>query len=158
METFVAGEQLLPEAFPWLEWLENSSAEKLKKSIPIISGKVSAGFRKLDAEGGVNFILLTEEEVFGKKTRSRRLQRTQIQQAAGSLDDLLEGDHVVHLDYGIGRYQGLQKISAGGANNEFMQLTYARDEKVYVPVGKFYLVQKYVNADGNPPKLSKIGE
>ena len=158
VETFVAGEQLLPEAFPWLEWLENSSAEKLKKSIPIISGKVSAGFRKLDAEGGVNFILLTEEEVFGKKTRSRRLQRTQIQQAAGSLDDLLEGDHVVHLDYGIGRYQGLQKISAGGANNEFMQLTYARDEKVYVPVGKFYLVQKYVNADGNPPKLSKIGE
>ena len=158
VETFVAGEQLLPEACPWLEWLENSSAEKLKKSIPIISGKVSAGFRKLDAEGGVNFILLTEEEVFGKKTRSRRLQRTQIQQAAGSLDDLLEGDHVVHLDYGIGRYQGLQKISAGGANNEFMQLTYARDEKVYVPVGKFYLVQKYVNADGNPPKLSKIGE
>ena len=158
VETFVAGEQLLPEACPWLEWLENSSVEKLKKSIPIISGKVSAGFRKLDAEGGVNFILLTEEEVFGKKTRSRRLQRTQIQQAAGSLDDLLEGDHVVHLDYGIGRYQGLQKISAGGANNEFMQLTYARDEKVYVPVGKFYLVQKYVNADGNPPKLSKIGE
>ena len=158
VETFVAGEQLLPEACPWLEWLENSSAEKLKKSIPIMSGKVSAGFRKLDAEGGVNFILLTEEEVFGKKTRSRRLQRTQIQQAAGSLDDLLEGDHVVHLDYGIGRYQGLQKISAGGANNEFMQLTYARDEKVYVPVGKFYLVQKYVNADGNPPKLSKIGE
>ena len=158
VETFVAGEQLLPEACPWLEWLENSSAEKLKKSIPIIIGKVSAGFRKLDAEGGVNFILLTEEEVFGKKTRSRRLQRTQIQQAAGSLDDLLEGDHVVHLDYGIGRYQGLQKISAGGANNEFMQLTYARDEKVYVPVGKFYLVQKYVNADGNPPKLSKIGE
>ena len=158
VETFVAGEELLPETCPWLEWLENSSAEKLKKSIPIISGKVSAGFRKLDAEGGVNFILLTEEEVFGKKTRSRRLQRTQIQQAAGSLDDLLEGDHVVHLDYGIGRYQGLQKISAGGANNEFMQLTYARDEKVYVPVGKFYLVQKYVNADGNPPKLSKIGE
>ncbi|MED6339529.1 MAG: transcription-repair coupling factor [SAR324 cluster bacterium] len=158
VETFVAGEQLLPEACPWLEWLENSSDEKLKKSIPIISGKVSAGFRKLDAEGGVNFILLTEEEVFGKKTRSRRLQRTQIQQAAGSLDDLLEGDHVVHLDYGIGRYQGLQKISAGGVNNEFMQLTYARDEKVYVPVGKFYLVQKYVNADGNPPKLSKIGE
>ena len=158
VETFVAGEQLLPEACPWFEWIDNSSAEKLKKSIPIIIGKVSAGFRKLDAEGGVNFILLTEEEVFGKKTRSRRLQRTQIQQAAGSLDDLLEGDHVVHLDYGIGRYQGLQKISAGGANNEFMQLTYARDEKVYVPVGKFYLVQKYVNADGNPPKLSKIGE
>jgi len=158
VETFVAGEQLIPQTCPWLEWLENSPADDSRKSIPIISGQVSAGFRKLDAEGKARFILLTEEEVFGEKTRSRRLQRTQVQQVAGSLDDLREGDHVVHLDYGIGRYQGLQKISAGGTNNEFMQLTYAREEKVYVPVGKFNLVQKYVNADGNPPKLSKLGE
>ena len=74
------------------------------------------------------------------------------------MDDLREGDHVVHLDYGIGRYHGLQKITAGGSNNEFMQLIYAREEKVYVPVAKFHLVQKYVNADGTAPKLSKLGE
>lgn len=74
------------------------------------------------------------------------------------MDDLREGDHVVHLDYGIGRYHGLQKINAGGSNNEFMQLIYAREEKVYVPLAKFHLVQKYVNADGTAPKLSKLGE
>ena len=158
VETFVAGEQLIPQTCPWLEWFENSSVDGLTKVIPILTGNVSAGFRKLDSAGKTCFILLTEEEVFGEKTRSRRLQRTQIQQAAGSLDDLREGDHVVHLDYGIGCYRGLQKISAGGSNNEFMLLIYAREEKVYVPVGKFYLVQKYVNADGNAPKLSKLGE
>ncbi|MBC8259427.1 MAG: transcription-repair coupling factor [SAR324 cluster bacterium] len=157
LETKVAGSQLTPESCPWLEWMENRSVVS-SSPIPILSGNISAGFRKLDAAGQIRFILLTEEEVFGEKTRSRRLQRTQIQQAAGSLDDLREGDHVVHLDYGIGRYQGLQKISAGGSQNEFMQLIYARDEKVYVPVGKFHLVQKYVNADGTAPKLSKLGE
>jgi hypothetical protein len=92
VETFVAGEQLIPQTCPWLEWLENSPADDSRKSIPIISGQVSAGFRKLDAEGKTRFILLTEEEVFGEKTRSRRLQRTQVQQVAGSLDDLREGD------------------------------------------------------------------
>ena len=86
------------------------------------------------------------------------MQRAQVQQVAGNLDDLREGDHVVHLDYGIGHYHGLQNISAGGIQNEFMQLTYARDEKVYVPVDKFHLVQKYINADGTAPKLSKLGE
>ena len=158
VESFVAGEQLIPKTCPWQEWLEQGSVDGLTKTIPILSGHVSAGFRKLDADGKTCFILLTEEEVFGEKTRSRRLQRTKVQQVAGSLDDLREGDHVVHLDYGIGRYQGLKKISAGGTNNEFMQLIYAREEKVYVPVGKFYLVQKYVNADGNIPKLSALGE
>ena len=65
---------------------------------------------------------------------------------------------MVHLDYGIGRYHGLQKISAGGNQNEFMQLVFARDEKVYVPVENIHLVQKYVNADGTTPILSKLGE
>ena len=55
-------------------------------------------------------------------------------------------------------YHGLQKISAGGNQNEFMQLVFARDEKVYVPVENIHLVQKYVNADGTTPKLSKLGE
>ena len=158
VESTVAGEQLIPKTCPWLSWLENGSVEGLTKTIPILSGKVSAGFRKLDAEGKTRFILLTEEEVFGEKTRSRRLQRTQVHQVTGSLDDLRDGDYVVHLDYGIGSYHGLHKISAGGSNNEFMLLIYAREEKVYVPVGKFHLVQKYISADGNSPKLSKLGE
>ena len=158
VESKVAGDQLNPKNCPWMEWLESTPVYKTPTTIPIINGQVSSGFRKLDAEEHTRFILLTEEEVFGKKIRSRRLQRTQVQQTAGNLDDLREGDHVVHLDYGIGRYHGLQNISAGGIQNEFMQLTYARDEKVYVPVDKFHLVQKYVNADGTAPKLSKLGE
>ena len=50
---------------------------------------------------------------------------------------------------------GLQKLSAADSENEFMVLKYARDEKVYVPVHKFHLVQKYVNTDGAPPQAQQ---
>ena len=158
VESNAAGDQLTTNRCPWLDWLEKNDTENTSGSIPILTGKVSSGFRKLDSNGKALFVLLTEEEVFGEKTRNRRLQRAQVHQTAGNLDDLREGDHVVHLDYGIGRYQGLQQISTSGNQNEFMQLVFARDEKVYVPVENIHLVQKYVNADGTTPKLSKLGE
>ena len=151
VESTTAGDQLTTNRCPWLDWIEKNNTENTSGSIPILTGKVSSGFRKLDSNGKALFVLLTEEEVFGEKTRSRRLQRAQVQKNVGNLDDLREGDYVVHLDYGIGRFQGLKKIAAGCSQNEFMQLVFASDEKVYVPVGKFYLVQKYVNAEGNIP-------
>ena len=108
--------------------------------------------------GKVEFALLTEEEIFGEKFRKRRLNRGKIQQVMGNLEDLEEGDYVVHLDYGVGRYQGLEKINVTGQSSDFMVLTYAREEKVYIPVDRFHLVQKYINADGSPPRLNKLGE
>ncbi len=158
VESTVADIQPTTYRCQWLDWIEKTDTEKTSKSIPILTGNVSSGFRKLDSNGKTLFVLMTEEEVFGEKTRNRRIQRAQVHQTAGNLDDLSDGDHVVHLDYGIGRYHGLQKISASNTQNEFMQLVFAHDEKVYVPVENIHLVQKYVNADGTTPKLSKLGE
>ena len=165
IETEVEENESPPDTSSWLEALQTaSSAESSKKQIgplppiPILVGHLSSGFRVIDGQGSVRFALLTEEEIFGEKKKSRRLQRAKVQRSAGSLEDLSEGDAIVHLDYGIGRYMGLQKLSAADSENEFMVLKYARDEKVYVPVHKFHLVQKYVNTDGAPPKLSKLGE
>ena len=154
----ITGNELTSNSCPWLEWLEKKDTEYSSNSIPILIGKISSGFRKLDSNGNALFVLLTEEEVFGEKTRNRRLQRAQVRQTAGNLEDLREGDYVVHLDYGIGRYHGLQKISAFSNQNEFMQLIFASNEKVYVPIENIHLVQKYVNSDGTTPKLSKLGE
>ncbi len=161
-------EDLSVEAHPWAtggqvdEWqawlLGKTLPQAPEGGFPILSGTLSAGFQLLSPEGAVLFALVTEEEIFGEKTRSRRTQRAQVQATAGSLDDLKENDLVVHLDHGIGRYRGLQKIDAGGQSHEFMLITFARDEKVYVPIGKFHLVQKYVNPDGGPAKLNKLGD
>ena len=158
IETTVPGDEWLSSQVPWLQWLDGSVPEVSRGPLPILTGPLSGGFRWLNDQGQPAFALLTEEEVFGEKNRRRRLSRAQIQTVGNSLEDLEEGDHVVHLDYGIGRYLGLTKIPVGTSESDFMVLEYARNEKVYVPVQKFHLVQKYVNADGSSPKLNKLGD
>ena len=156
---------LSPQNLPWMQWLEPGTRAATQGSsffdaIPIVTGALSSGFRMLSDAGKPCFVLLTEEEIFGKKVRNRRLQRSEIKELVGSLEDLKEGDYVVHLEYGIGKYLGLQKISHGsqpGSGQDFMMLSYARNEKVYVPVSKFHLIQKYIS-EGSAPKLHKLGD
>ncbi|MBF0276631.1 MAG: transcription-repair coupling factor [SAR324 cluster bacterium] len=146
----------------WSQWFSDGlifpASSGNFASIPIITGALSSGFHIVNELGGVEFALLTEEEIFGVKARNRRLNQNKTQQFMGNLDDLKEGDYIVHLDYGIGQYQGLKKIDVSGQNSDFMVLSYARNEKVYVPVDKFHLIQKYINAEGTPPRLNKLGE
>ena len=156
-----AGSTLEKQGWPsWSEWLQNgfSSPSVAATASPILTGALSSGFHLVNEQGKIEFALLTEEEIFGEKVRNRRLKHNQVQQMMGNLDDLAEGDYIVHLDYGIGQYQGLEKIKVSGQNSDFMVLSYARNEKVYVPVDKFHLIQKYVNADGTAPRLNKLGE
>ena len=75
VESIVAGKQQVAKDCPWPKWLESNTVDGLKEKIPILCGNVSSGFRRLDADGQTQFILLTQEEVFGEKKRSRRLQR-----------------------------------------------------------------------------------
>lgn len=143
----------------WQDWLKNGFQfpPRLEGS-PILVGPLSCGFSMVNDRGKIEFALLTEEEIFGEKIRNRRMSQSKIQQVMGNLEDLEEGDYVVHLDYGVGRYQGLKKINVREQNSDFMVLTFAREEKVYIPVDRFHLVQKYINADGSPPRLNKLGE
>ncbi|GIT03936.1 MAG: hypothetical protein CM1200mP28_11950 [Deltaproteobacteria bacterium] len=77
VESTAAGDKMTTNRCPWLDWLEKNDTENTSGSIPILTGKVSSGFSKLDSNGKALFVLLTEEEVFGEKTRNRRLQRAQ---------------------------------------------------------------------------------
>jgi transcription-repair coupling factor (superfamily II helicase) len=71
--------------------------------------------------------------------------------------DLKPGDYVVHVDHGIGQFEGLRQIAAEGANGEFMLLRYADDAKVYVPLARIDLVQKYQSLGGVEPQLDRLG-
>ncbi|MBF0237971.1 MAG: transcription-repair coupling factor [SAR324 cluster bacterium] len=158
IDATVCRANLLPEQMDWPKLLDNPQ-QPLPFAPPLIlTGKLSAGFRWLDDEGHTLLAVLTEEEIFGEKVRNRRLQTQKPHSFAGSLDDLREGDHVVHWEYGIGRYEGLKKITAGGVDENFMVIVYAQSGKVYVPVSKFHLIQKYINADGSRPSLNKLGD
>ena len=71
--------------------------------------------------------------------------------------DLKVGDYVVHVDHGIARFGGLQTLDLQGKRGEFMLLYYADDAKLYVPVERLDLVQKYSSAEGNQPQLDRLG-
>ncbi len=72
--------------------------------------------------------------------------------------DLQVGDYVVHVEHGIGQYQGLKEIPQGdGSNAEFMVLEYAEGARLYVPLTRLDLVQKYRSAEGAKPVLSRLG-
>jgi transcription-repair coupling factor (superfamily II helicase) len=110
-------------------------------------GSLSAGFR-WPAEG---LVILIEDEILGAKhkKKQRRASSTQSGSAAKdwaglqALSDLAVGDAVVHLDHGIGRYQGLVRLDLSGAPSDFLQLEYANKDRLYLPVYRLNVIQKY---------------
>jgi len=73
------------------------------------------------------------------------------------LKDLKKGDYLVHVDYGIGLYLGTKEIKTGMGGGEFLNIQYADDEKLYLPMEGLGFVQKYVGGSDAPPPLSKMG-
>src|SRR5256886_963318 len=75
----------------------------------------------------------------------------------GDFAELKPGDYVVHVDHGIGQFEGLRQIESGGHSGEFMLLRYAEDARLYVPLERMDLVQSYRVLEGAHPPLDKLG-
>jgi transcription-repair coupling factor (superfamily II helicase) len=74
-----------------------------------------------------------------------------------NFSDLKPGNYVVHVDHGIGQFEGLRQVAVEGANGEFMLLRYAGDAKLYVPLARLDLIQKYQSLGGVEPTLDRLG-
>ena len=105
--------------------------------------------------------LVTESELLGDRVRqARRRKKQQDTQADAifkNLAELSQGQPVVHIEHGIGRYLGLQTIENGGITTEFLTLSYANDAKLYVPVGSLHLISRYSGSDAEHAPLHKLG-
>ncbi|MZH03068.1 MAG: transcription-repair coupling factor [Nitrospinae bacterium] len=121
--------------------------------IDVDLGRISEGFQLIS----INQVFIAEHEIFGRthKHRHRRKLRSQVFQRG--LKDLKEGDFLVHIDYGIGLYQGTKELQTGAGGGEFLEIIYADDEKLYLPMEALGLVQKYIGSTETPPPLSKMG-
>ena len=71
--------------------------------------------------------------------------------------DLKPSDYVVHVDHGIGQFEGLRQVSVEGATGEFMLLRYFGDARLYVPLARLDLIQKYQSLGGEEPQLDRLG-
>ncbi len=141
-----------------LAWVVSPSHPQLPGFV-LFPLHLNQGFRLLGPQGETRFALVTEEEVFGPKAKKRRLAASSLKHFLSTLGDLKPGDYVVHVEYGIGTYEGLKKISPQpGQENDFLVIGYKDGDKVYVPVENFNLVQKFQGGEGNRPTLAKLGD
>ena len=128
-------------------------------SFVITKAHLNQGFRLVGPLGQTQLILINDEEIFGPKQKKRSAKGANLKAIFSSLEDLQVGDHVVHVEYGIGRYEGLHRIEAGGKGEDFLVLSYAGGDKVYVPIEKFGLIQKFTGNEGaSAPRVNKLGD
>jgi transcription-repair coupling factor (superfamily II helicase) len=127
----------------------------------VVIGDLSAGFELPSAKITVYsetdiFGELSEQEVPTMITRTRGRQ-PKLGAFISDFRDLKPGDFVVHVDHGIGRFEGLQTLEAGGVSREFMLLVYADNAKLFVPVERLDLVSRYSSGESTSPTLDRLG-
>lgn len=122
--------------------------------IKIITWPVKAGFVSQED----NLLMMTDYEIFGKPYRTK-VSSKQLKKKGKSKDlsTLVLGDYVVHEDYGIARYQGLETIKIGDAEFEAIKLIYKNGGTVYVNLNYLNKVKKYSASEGAVPQLSTLG-
>ncbi len=124
--------------------------------ILLTHGPLAEGFVSSDDRLAV----ITETELYAippKTRRAREARATQIDNLLRDLSELKPGDPVVHAQYGVGQYLGLVNMDLGDGDTEFLQLEYAKSDKLYVPVASLHLISRYSGAGEGAPPLHKLG-
>ncbi|HET9947653.1 MAG TPA: transcription-repair coupling factor, partial [Longimicrobiales bacterium] len=120
-------------------------------------GTLGEGFELLSSDPPLR--VLDDHEIFRRSRRLRRSRRFRGSVALESLAQLTPGDYVVHMDHGIGRFQGLERISVAGEDMEALAIEYEGGEVLRVPVYRLDLIERWVGEsdEAKPPRLHRIG-
>ncbi len=128
--------------------------ENPEKSIPgvyLAPGFIVQGFQVPDA----NLVAVSDHELLPSRPPGKKRKKKAAKPV--SISDIREGDLVVHRDHGIARYQGLLTMTASGITGEFINLEYRGGDRLYLPVDRLNLLQRYVGVEGREPRLDKLG-
>jgi len=112
---------------------------------------------------GAQLAVITSAEIFGRQPHSRRVQGSKLdetrvlRQAREQLREMREGDLVVHADFGVGRFAGVE-VREGPPREEVFVIQYADKAKLFVPLSQAHLVSRYVGVGGKSPPLNKLGD
>lgn len=107
-------------------------------------------------------VVITEQLLFGQQVMQRRRRKSRVimhdpERLVRDLTELQIGAPVVHLDYGVGRYLGLKTLPAGEFAAEFLELEYANEAKLYLPVSALHLISRYSGVDAEHAPLHHLG-
>jgi len=100
--------------------------------------------------------LITEQDILGERMVQSRPRRRQAAAFISDASEITPGDYVVHIEHGIGRYDGLETITAGGAPHDCLRLTYDGGDRLFVPVESVEVLSRYGSAE-NAAQLDRLG-
>lgn len=144
------GNRLTPQTVDnWQEFLNSD------RQLCLTTAPLDRGLHLPEAK----IAMITESQLgSGKiKRRERRKPTRDSEAIISNLTDLSIGAPVVHIDHGVGRYQGLTSLAVGNVKNEYLTIQYAGDDKLYVPVSSLHLISRYAGASEESAPLHKLG-
>ena len=124
-------------------------SEKIRFNVGVFEN----GFIFSDAK----IAIFTDHEIFNRYKQKRRIARFSLSEALRDYESLQNGDYVVHIDYGIGIYQGLEKIKVKESEMDCVAIRYADNDQIFVPTEQLNLISKFVGQDGIVPEIHRIG-
>jgi transcription-repair coupling factor (superfamily II helicase) len=129
--------------------------------VAIVAAPLAAGFHWVRDGDAPAIQFLTETELFATAPTARRRKKQEatsdVEALIKDLSELKVGDPVVHVNHGIGRYQGLLNIDLGDGPSEFLHLEYADQATLYVPVSQLHLIGRYTGVSADEAPLHKLG-
>lgn len=135
----------------WQDFIHTDAA------LSIVVASLDEGLRLPQA----GIAIITETQLNGGKVQQRRRRRQSaaktLENVFNNLNELIIGSPVVHQEYGVGRYMGLQTLTVGGIEAEFLSLKYANDDKLYVPVSSLHLIGRYSGVSAENAPLHRLG-
>ncbi len=130
-------------------------AEFPQNIVSVLSGGLSGGFRYLNDK----FTIISYGKNGSASPQRRRRKNYKAADAIGSLEEISKGDYVVHAVHGIGIFDGIKNLEVSGVIKDFIKVTYAKGDALYVPVTQLDLISKYIGPkdDTKTLKLSRLG-
>ena len=137
------------------EFTPDSDFEKISADNPvnILIAPLKEGFEIVSER----ILILTDHEIFGKTYRRKVQFKKKRTRPIESFLDLKEGSYVVHINHGIGIFRGIERMSAGGVERDFLLIEYADSDRLYVSLDQITMVQSYIGIDGKKPRIDSLG-
>ncbi|WP_283679344.1 transcription-repair coupling factor [Lentilactobacillus sp. Marseille-Q4993] len=126
----------------------------MENRVQILNNGLTGGFEVPASK----LVILTEKEMFQKVTKKKRRMTTfNNAERIKSYTDLKPGDYVVHVNHGIGRYEGMKTMEVDGKHQDYLTITYKDNAQLFIPVTQLNLIQKYVSSEDKKPRINKLG-
>src|SRR5262249_54681799 len=119
----------------------------------------ATGFAVLGLEHGfsaTDIAVIAEQDIFGDRMARPARKRAKADRFLTELASFAEGDFVVHVEHGVGRYQGLETLDVGGAPHDCLKVVYQGNDKLYIPVENIEVLSRY-SAEDTPVQLDRLG-